>query len=56
MREDIEKIVEDFAESYREYLLASIRFAEIQEPYRPLSSEEDIKFLTGRLRTILQNL
>lgn len=41
----MEKEIEQFEKDFREYLNASIAYAEIQEPYQALSSEDEIKWL-----------
>lgn len=41
----MERLLKKFDNDFREYLEASIAFAEIQDPYRPLSSEDEIKWL-----------
>ena len=45
-----EGVIEKFEKDFREYLEASIQFAEVQEPYRALSSEDEIEWIKNWLK------
>lgn len=53
MTKNIQDIVAEFEKNFRDYLHASIAYAEVQEPYQPLSSEDEIKWLKDYLTTTL---
>lgn len=50
----MEKEIIEFEKAFREYLNASIIRAEIQEPYEPLSSEDEIRWLKEYFTQALQ--
>lgn len=51
-----EEMVEEFEEDFRDYLNASIAYAEIQEPYQALSSEDEIKWLKKRVTQLANSI
>ncbi len=48
-----EKLIIKFEKDFREYLTASIQFAEVQEPYKALSSEDEITWIKNWLKNNL---
>ena len=45
-----EKLITKFEKDFREYLTASIQFAEVQQPYKALSAEDEIEWIKNWLK------
>ena len=50
----IDKTISQFEQDFRDYLEASIAYAEVQEPYQALSSEDEITWLKNYITKTLQ--
>ena len=48
-----EEMVEEFEKDFRDYLDACIAYCEVQEPYQPMSAEDEIKWLKEYLTKAL---
>lgn len=46
----VKTMLKEFDEDFREYLHASIAYAELQEPYRALDIEDEIKWIKNWLK------
>lgn len=49
-----QKELDALEKDFRAYLIASIQYAQVQEPYRPLSSEDEITWLKSFLLASLR--